>query len=304
MAWTVIVNPAAGRARGERRSRRRRAELAAAVDRLRSAGTDLELEVSDSPDDALKRARVAAEAGRDLVAGGGDGTVGAIAGVAADTQRRLAIVPLGSGNDFARVLGYDLKHPAAGLDLLGDAGIDRTIDLGQANGTWYTGVTCSGFDAEVNRWANSVQRLSGTALYIVAVLRTLAVYRPRAFAVTIDGERREQDAWMVSVGNNTTYGGGMKIVPDARLDDGLLDVCVIGATSKLKLVANFPRVFSGGHGRLPETQFFRGATVVVESLEPPNPARPAEVWADGERVGPLPATLTVVASALTVRVPR
>jgi len=300
----VIVNPAAGRARGERRSARRRAELEAAVERLRGGGADLELAVSDSPDDALKRARIAAEAGRDLVAAGGDGTAGAIAGVAADTGRRLTIVPLGSGNDFARGLGYDLKRPAAALDLIGDAGADRTIDLGQANGTWYAGVTCSGFDAEVNRWANSVQRLSGTALYIVAVLRTLAVYTPRSFAVTIDGVRKEHNAWMVSVGNNTTYGGGMRIVPDARLEDGLLDVCVIGACSKLKLVANFPRVFSGGHGRIPETQFFRGATVVVESLEPPDAARPAEVWADGERVGPLPATMTVVANALTVRVPR
>lgn len=304
MAWTVILNPVAGRARGERRSRRRRDELASTVERIQRAGTDLEFEVSDSPDDAVKRARIAAEAGRDLVAAGGDGTVGAVAGVAADTQRRLAIVPLGSGNDFARVLGYDLKHPAAALELLGDAGADRTIDLGQANGTWYNCVTCSGFDAEVNRWANSVQRLSGTPLYIVAVLRTLAVYRPRSFAVTIDGERHEHDAWMVSVGNSTTYGGGMRIVPDARLDDGLLDVCVIGATSKLKLVANFPRVFSGGHGRLPETQFFRGATVVVESLDATDPARPAEVWADGERVGPLPATMIAVPAALTVRVPR
>ena len=101
--------------------------------------------------------------------------------------RTLAVVPTGAGNDFARGLGYDPKHPLDAFDALAH-GRDRVVDLGRVNGRWYTCVTASGFDAEANRWANTVHRLSGTALYVAAVLRTLAVYNPHPFRLTVDGE--------------------------------------------------------------------------------------------------------------------
>ena len=298
-AWTVVANPAAGRSR--RRGAQRLEQLEAAVRERRAGGADIVLERSTSLDDARARATEAALDGRDLVAAGGDGTVGAIAGVAADHGRRLAVVPIGSGNDFARVLGIDRKDPVSALRLLDDTrGRDRTIDLAKANGHWYNCVTCSGFDAEANRWANSVTKLSGTPLYIAAVLRTLAVYRPRRFAITVDDVRHEKTAWMVSVGNTTTYAGGMKIVPDAVLDDGLLDVCIVGDVSKAKFITSFPKVFSGRHGDVAGVEFVRGATVTVETLD----GSDGELWADGERVDSLPATMTAVAGALVVRVPR
>jgi diacylglycerol kinase (ATP) len=298
-AWTVVANPAAGRSR--RRGAQRLEQLDAAVRKLQVDGIDIALERSSSLDDARARATTAALDGRDLVAAGGDGTVGAIAGVAADHQRRLAVVPMGSGNDFARVLGIDRKHPVSALDLLDDTrGRDRTIDLAQANGHWYNCVTCSGFDAEANRWANSVTKLRGTPLYIAAVLRTLAVYRPRPFAITVDDVRSEKIAWMVSVGNTTTYAGGMKIVPDAQLDDGLLDVCIVGDVSRSKFITSFPKVFSGRHGEARGVEFVRGAKVTVETLD----GSEGELWADGERVDSLPATMVAIGAALTVRVPR
>ena len=99
----------------------------------------------------------------------------------------LAIVPTGAGNDFARVLGYDPKRPLDAFGVLAH-GRDRVVDLGRVNGRWYTCVDRSGFDAEANRWANTVQRLSGTTLYVAAVLRTLAVYRPHRFRLTVDGD--------------------------------------------------------------------------------------------------------------------
>ena len=121
--------------------------------------------------------------------------------------------PTGAGNDFARSLGYDPKHP---LDAFGalEHGHDRVVDLGRVNGRWYTCVTASGFDAEANRWANTVHRLSGTALYVAAVLRTLAVYKPHPFRLTVDGESHELRAWLVAVGNGPAYGGGMNIAPE------------------------------------------------------------------------------------------
>ncbi|MGH8977115.1 MAG: diacylglycerol/lipid kinase family protein [Acidimicrobiia bacterium] len=257
------------------------------------------VEVSPEPDAPARIAKEAAASGRDLVACGGDGVVSEIAAVAADTGRRLAIVPTGAGNDFARELGYDTKHPLSAFDVLA-TGRDRVVDLGRVNGRWYTCVTASGFDAEANRWANTVQRLSGTALYVAAVVRTWLVYRPHPFRVTVDGEVHETHAWLVAVGNGPAYAGGMRITPAARMDDGLLDVTVIGATSKAKFLCSFPRVFKGTHVTDPAASTFRGAHVEIESLDD---SISMDIYADGERVGPLPASMEAVRDALTVRVP-
>ncbi len=291
------MNPAAGRTR-----RSQVPGLLDAIEELARDGIPIETHVSTSPADALATAAKAAANGRDLVAAGGDGTVGAIAGVAADHGVRLAIVPCGSGNDFASALGYDTGNATAGLTVLGDGGTDRTIDLGRVNDKWYCSVTATGFDSEANRWANGVTWLSGTPLYVAAVLRTLATYKPHPLRVTVDDDVHELRAWMVSVGNSSTYGGGMRITPDAQLDDGLVDVCVIdGSVSRPKLLAQFPKVFKGTHVQIDGVHLWRGARVTVESQDP---SVPIEVYADGERVGPLPATMHAVSNALTVRVPR
>jgi diacylglycerol kinase (ATP) len=290
--WTAIVNPAAGRGR----TRRLLGDL---LDAARTAG--VELHVSPEPGAPAKLALSAAEAGSDLVAIGGDGLVTEVAGVAADTQRRLAVVPTGAGNDFARVLGYDTKHPLRAFDALRDrGGVDRVVDLGRVNGRWYTCVTASGFDAEANRWANTVKRLSGTSLYIAAMLRTLAVYTPHAFRLTVDGEQHDVRAWLVAVGNGPAYAGGMRITPSAQLDDGLLDVTVVEELGRAEFLWNFPKVFKGTHVEHPKCQTFRGARIELESLDA---SIPMEVYADGERVGPLPATMLAVRDALPVRAP-
>ena len=97
-----------------------------------------------------------------------------------------------------------------------------------------------------------MHRLSGTALYVAAVLRTLAVYKPHPFRLTVDGETHEFRAWLVAVGNGPAYGGGMNIAPNATLDDGLLDVTVVGAMTRLQMLTNFPKVFKGTHVGAPD----------------------------------------------------
>jgi diacylglycerol kinase (ATP) len=288
--WTAIVNPAAGRGRTRK-----------LLDDLTRAAkyTGIELEVSPEPDAPARIAKEAVANGRDLVACGGDGVVSEVAAVAADSGARLAIVPTGAGNDFARELGYDTKKPLAAFDVLA-SGTDRAVDLGRVNGRWYTCVTASGFDAEANRWANTVQKLSGTALYVAAVVRTLAVYKPHPFRITVDGEAHEHRAWLVAVGNGPAYAGGMRITPSARMDDGLLDVTVIGALSRPAFLWSFPRVFKGTHVTHPACTTYRGREVELTSLATDVPM---DVYADGERVGPLPAAMDVVRDALVVRVP-
>ena len=290
MTWTVIVNPVAGRGR----TRKLLPEI-----EERAAAVGAKVQVSLNPEDPWRLAREAAGQGHDLVACGGDGVVAAVAGVAADTGRTLAVVPTGAGNDFARGLGYDPKHPLDAFTAL-EHGTDRVIDLGQVNGRWYTCVTASGFDAEANRWANTVHRLSGTALYVAAVLRTLAVYKPHPFRLTVDGETHEFRAWLVAVGNGPSYGGGMNIAPSAKLDDGLLDVTVVGAMTRWQMLTSFPKVFKGTHVAHPLVSTFRAARVDLVSLDQ---SVPMDVYADGELVGPLPATMAAKPAALRVRVP-
>jgi len=290
MTWTVIVNPEAGRGR----TRKLLPQIEA-----RAAAVGAKVAVSMNGGAPEQLAREAAAIGHDLVACGGDGLVAMVAGVAADTGRRLAVVPTGAGNDFARGLGYDLKRPLDAFAAL-EFGRDRVVDLGRVNGRWYTCVTASGFDAEANRWANTVHRLSGTALYVAAVLRTLAVYQPHPFRLTIDGDAHEMKAWLVAVGNGPSYGGGMNIAPGASLDDGLLDVTVVGEMTRLQMLVNFPKVFKGTHTSHPKVTTYRAKRVGLESLDA---SVPMDVYADGERVGPLPAAMEAVGGALTARVP-
>jgi len=295
--WTAIVNPAAGRGRA-------RARLPRVLDALATADLDVELVLSADADDLVTLARGAFERGRAVVACGGDGTVCALAGVAADDGGVLGILPLGSGNDFARQLDIPRDDLGAAIEVLRTGEVVQA-DLGRAHTadgatTWFTTVANTGFDAVANAWANTVTWTSGTPLYVLATLRTLAAYSPTPVRVTVDDTTIETDAWLVAVGNTRTYASGMMITPAASVHDGLLDVCVVGPVSRIDFLRTFPSVFKGTHVAHPEVRTARGAHVTVEAL-----ARPGAVdlWASGEHAGPLPTRLEPVAGALAVVVP-
>ncbi|MFO7589328.1 MAG: diacylglycerol kinase family protein [Acidimicrobiia bacterium] len=300
MGWTAIVNPRAGRSRGRRLLPR----LRAALD---EAGVATHL--TRDADEAGVLAGAAFDRGEGLVACGGDGTVAALAGVAAEADGPLAIVPTGAGNDFARHLGIDHRRPLDAVALLDDgAGVLTRVDLGRAtaaDGThrWFTTVANTGFDADANRWANDVRWATGTPLYVLAMLRTIVAYRAQTIRVRADDTEWHGPAWLVAVGNTSRYAGGMRIAPDAQVDDGLLDVCVVGRTSRLELMARFPSVFRGTHTRADAVELLRGARVEVAPGDDRADASGLELWASGERVGPLPATVEVVPGAVRVLVP-
>jgi len=295
--WTAIVNPAAGRGRA-------RARLAHVLDALATADLDLELVLSADAADLVALARRAFGRGRAVVACGGDGTVCALAGVAADDGGVLGIVPLGSGNDFARQLEIPRGDLDAAIEVLRTGRVVPT-DLGRAHTadgvtTWFTTVANTGFDAVANAWANEITWTSGTPLYVLATLRTLAAYSPTPVRVTVDDTTIETEAWLVAVGNTRTYASGMMITPAADVHDGLLDVCVVGPVSRTDFLRTFPSVFKGTHVEHPEVHTARGTHVAVEALE----AAPAvDLWASGEHAGALPARLEPVADALGVVVP-
>jgi diacylglycerol kinase (ATP) len=295
--WTAIVNPAAGRGRA-------RARLPRVLDALARADLDMETVVSADAADLVARAHDAFARDRGVVACGGDGTVGALAGVAADEGGVLGLVPLGSGNDFARQLEVPRGDYEAAIAAL-RTGRVVTADLGRATTadggtTWFTTVANTGFDAVANAWANDVTWTSGTPLYVLATLRTLAAYRPTRVRVTIDDTVIETAAWLVAVGNTRTYASGMMITPAASVHDGLLDVCVVGPVSRVDFLRTFPSVFKGTHVQHPQVRTARGTNVTVEALDA-TPA--ADLWASGEHAGPLPARLEPAPGALKVVVP-
>jgi len=297
------VNPSAGRGRT-------RKLLPRLTDAFAATGLDVDVCVSVDLDDAVRLAREAFDDGRGVAACGGDGTVNALAGVAADHGGVLAIVPTGAGNDFARHLGLDRRRWLDTIPLL-TTGQVGTVDLGRAELTgadedgggtvrWFTSVANAGFDSEANRWANGVQWASGTSLYVLAVLRTLGTYRPHRFRLTIDGDDHDIEAWLVAIGNARGYAGGMLITPGAELDDGQLDVCVVGPVSRAGFLRSFPRVFRGTHVSHPMVDMYRGKLVELASLDQ---SVPIELYGAGERIGPLPARMEAVAGALQVVVP-
>ena len=293
--WTALLNPAAGRGRAT-------ARLARVTDAIAAADLDVALHVTTDADDLRRAARHAFDHGRGVLACGGDGTVGMVAGLAAELDGVLGIVATGSGNDLARHLGLPRGNPAAAVRVVA-GGVVTRVDLGRAETDaphhveWFTTVANTGFDAEANRWANARTRLTGTPLYVTAVLRTLRTYRPRAVRLTVDGVVTETDAWLVAMANTRSYASGMIIAPAASMHDGLLDVCVVGPVSRAEFLRTFPGVFRGAHVRNRAVLMLRGRDVTIEALD-----ASLELWASGERVGPLPARVRAVPGALRVMV--
>jgi diacylglycerol kinase (ATP) len=293
--WTAVVNPTAGRGRTKK-----------LLPRLRSAleAVGVSVHVAGDLDDSLDTARRAVDRGEGVVACGGDGTVSELAAIVADGCGVLGIVPTGAGNDFARHLGIDPRQPLAAVDAL-TAGRVGAVDLGLAQSAdgiaaVFTTVANTGFDADANRWANDVRWATGVPLYVAAMLRTLAAYRPQPLRVSVDGVTWEGDAWLAAVANTRYYAGGMMIAPGAEVDDGALDVCIVRGTSTAELLMRFPRVYRGTHVGLKSVVTMRGSLVELESV---GGDRPMEVWASGERIGPLPASIELQPGALQVALP-
>jgi diacylglycerol kinase (ATP) len=291
--WTAVVNPGAGR-------RRRRTTMSRLGDALAARAVDIH--VTPTAEIGLDVARAAFARGEGVLACGGDGTVRDLAALASETGGLLAVVPLGAGNDFARALGYDHQHPLDALAVL-DGGREVCVDLARAHTAdgadqWCTTVAHTGLDGEVNRWANTVSWASGTALYAIAALRAMAIVKPFTVKVTANGDSWAGTAWLVAVGNSHCYGGGMPIVPTARLDDGRLDAIVVdGAVARAEVIRRFPQMMRGNHETVDGVHLLSGASITIDG------PGTQDVWASGERVGPLPATIDVVPDALRVLVP-
>lgn len=284
----LIANPVAGGGQGRR-------ALDAACAELERRGARFRALTTASASHATRLAREVAGGGVEtVVAVGGDGHVGSLAGVLRETDTPLAIVPAGRGNDLARVLGIPTDPTAAArLALDGDA---RPFDVGEVDGAPFLGIASLGIDSEANSIANE-SRLRGKPVYLYAALRALAGWRHARFEVTVDGEPHAFSGYTVAVANSKAYGGGMILVPHARLDDRRLDVLMVHEHSRLRWLALLPRVFRGTHVGDPRAEFSTGEVVEVRA------DRPFTVYADGEPIGELPVTVRVGERQVRIVVP-
>jgi YegS/Rv2252/BmrU family lipid kinase len=284
----VLVNPSAGRGRAAKLL----PELEGA---LRARGLEYRLVLTTSLEHGCEEARQAAAAGEIPVVMSGDGLIGQVGGLLAGGEVPMGLIPGGRGNDLARVLGIPTEIERA-VELLA-GGSTRAIDVGEVNGRRFLGIASCGFDSDANRIANQARLVKGNLVYLYAALRALAAWKPARFELALDGDLRRFTGFSVAAANSKAYGGGMFVAPDAELDDGKLDVVWVSGTAKLHYLANLPKVFKGRHVDNDEVTIVRAAEVTISA------DRPFAVYADGDHLADLPATIRVLPRALTVIAP-
>ncbi len=293
----VAINPSASFGKGS-------SVGPAVVQTLRALGHEVTSLQEPDIEQLMASARAAVARKPDaLIVVGGDGMVNLGTNLLAGTKVPLAIVPSGTGNDMARGLGIPHDNTEAAIAAL-LAALDRparAIDAGRMSfldpeteeptTRWFASAVSAGFDSVVNERANRMSRPKGASRYTIALVLELFRLSPITYRLVLDGVELHTKALLVTVGNNVSIGGGMKVTPDALIDDGLFDVLVVRPLPRLSFIRIFPRVFKGTHVTDPRVTIHRVSTVRIESDT-------AVAYADGERLGPLPIEVTVVPRAL------
>ena len=290
MRIIILLNPNSGRGRA-------RVVLRAALEVMRREGARIDVQESRDAQHLRSLARQAAAERPDaIVALGGDGTQHYVLNGMVGSEIPLGIIPCGSGNDFAKGLGIPTQPRAAAEVLC--AGKTRRVDLGRVGNTVYGCIAGAGFDSVVTRYANErVRRLRGSWAYAWSILRCLETYRPEPLEITSDAQEFSGEVIFAVVGNNVSYGGGIHLTPRAKLDDGLLDVCIVPYMGKWELLRWVPRAYRGEHLQHPRIIYFQARKVSLSTRSH------LELFGDGEYMQELPATIEVVPSVQPVIMP-
>ena len=282
--WLVVVNPKAGLGAA--------ASLATQVVGFLQSH-DLAYRMI-SPNGAAETKALVAESLRNgeatrLLSVGGDGLFHLLLQFAIEFKVPLAIVPGGTGNDFYRTLGWFdhelddyLKHLNSTPPSL--------VDVGVVDGEYFGAVLSSGFDSVVNERANKMKWPKGPAKYNAAIVLEFPKFQPIEFKIFADEKILEVEAMLIAIGNGSSYGGGMRVCPDAVLNDGLFDIMILHPVSKLEFIKVFPTVYKGTHVEHPQVEVIRAKAIRIESS--------AVAYADGERIGQLPVQVESLPQSL------
>jgi YegS/Rv2252/BmrU family lipid kinase len=260
-----------------------------------SRRADFRVQRTRSLEHGVEEALRAVDADEVPVVMSGDGLLGAVGGAMAGAETPLGLIPCGRGNDLARVLGIPSEPEAAAEVLL--AGASRRIDVGEANGKRFLGIASTGFDSVCNELANRTRLPLGSLVYAYSAFVTLVRWKPARFTIRVGEEHRRLTGYSVAVANNSAFGGGMFVAPNALLDDGEFDVVHIGEISKWRYAGNLPKVFKGTHVEDDAVTVFRAPQLELSA------SRPFALYADGEHLTDLPASLRILPRALSMLVP-
>lgn len=286
MKTLIILNPvsAKGRAMDLRK------EIESEFKKLK---LDYQIHISKSLQDMMNATKKNLKNGfTNFIGVGGDGTIHYMANILAGTDKNLGVIPTGSGNDIAVNLG--LPSDVKSCCRIIKKGATKRLDLGLINDKYYyLCIAGSGFDSQVNDLANNTRLpLKGPAKYSYSVYKTLITFKSKKFFMDYDNNQREFFGMMITASNMPSYGGGMRITPDADPEDGLLDICIIKRMSKLHFVKVFPKVYEGKHIEDSNVEIFRTSYLKLDS------EYRFSVFADGEYICKLPASFKMVPKKL------
>lgn len=285
--FSFIINPAAGQGSAAR--------MQGFLERiLRRRGINHDMHLTQGPGEATVVAR--SVSARVVVAVGGDGTINEVANGLIGTEKQLGVIPAGSGNDFIKSVGIP-KNPSGALESL-LAGTPHRIDVatiscagGEGNDTprerYFVNGVGIGFDAAVAVRTKQIRFLTGVPLYLAAVFQVLGRFRSPDFSITTDQGQIAGRRLLIAIGNGSCAGGGFYLTPDAVVDDGLLDVCLIEDIPVRTILKLLPTVLWGGHKKAKEANFMRSKRIEVRSPDK------FYVHADGEIVGNQVRTVAV-----------
>jgi diacylglycerol kinase (ATP) len=289
---TMLTNPMSGHGNAPHAAER-------AIARFRRLGVDVCEIVGTDADQARRLVDEALERGTDaLVVCGGDGVISLALQSLALGDIPLGIIPAGTGNDHAREYRLPQGDPEAAADVVAH-GSTETVDLGRVDnhaGTqkWFGTVMAAGFDSLVSDRSNRMRWPHGRIRYNLAIVAELSQLRPLPFRLAFDeGETIIADLTLAAFGNTKSYGGGMLICPTADHTDGQLDITMVHATSRTRLIRLFPTVFKGTHTELDRVTSARAKRVSVDSPG-------INAYADGEYACPLPVEVSAVPAALKI----
>ena len=273
------------------------------IDRVReqlaARGVDFEIRETQRPGHATELSKAAVDEGFDvIVVVGGDGTLRETALSVVHTDRILGLLPCGTGNDYARALGIPTDMEAA-LDILLN-GETRTVDAGMANDQIFFNIAGFGFDVDVLDYTEEFKPKcrNGETAYRLGCLKAVLGLKLRKSTLTFPDGTIERNVLMAAAGVGTHFGGGMNVLPESDMSDGLLDVCIAHDVTRLKLLQLFPRFNKGKHIGMPVITYKKTTEVTVVC----DPVSRIEV--DGERMDGTPVTFRVLPGALTVRAPK
>lgn len=223
-----------------------------------------------------------------IIAVGGDGLLHLVLQIAAKASLPFAVVPAGTGNDFARALGIHERSVSEILDHVLSTN-PSAVDLGLVDSEYFGAILSSGFDSIVNERANKLSWPKGPSRYNAAMILELPKFSPISYEIQTENRTFDVEAMLIAIGNGISYGGGMKVCPNADIHDGLFDVMILHPVSKVEFLRIFPSVYTGRHIHHPQVETFRARSISLHSK--------AVAYADGERIGQLPVKAECIQGA-------